>query len=226
MKPAKATPIEIFDLHPCCSVAHQPGSKSTMKEMSMKTNRLSSTALAAAVAIIVAAPSAAWAGEGRDDGESHGWNRGGPKINVHNNVHYNNHYAGRYAAKGPYYYPPRYAYYPCSNCGQPHHHNNHNHDNDKLWIGLLGGGILGYGLGVYQQRNAADQDNYPEVTSTPPAPPVTSQYPATAQINPCLQEREYRTRIMVGGKEVEGYGTACLQPDGSWRYGTAQPAAY
>ncbi len=27
---------------------------------------------------------------------------------------------------------------------------------------------------------------------------------------------------MVGGKQVDGYGTAWLQPDGSWRYGTAQ----
>jgi surface antigen len=25
---------------------------------------------------------------------------------------------------------------------------------------------------------------------------------------------------------VEGYGTACLQPDGSWRYGAAQPESY
>jgi len=188
----------------------------------MKTYRNSPIALAAAVAVILAVPGAAWAGEGRDDGQGHGWNRGGPKVNVHNNVHYNNHYAGRYAGNGPNYYPPRYAYYPCSNCGKPHHHNNHNHDNDKLWIGLLGGGILGYGLGVYEQRNATDQDTSPQVTSAPPPP----AYPSATAVSPCLQEREYRTRIMVGGKEVEGYGTACLQPDGAWRYGAAQPATY
>ena len=35
----------------------------------------------------------------------------------------------------------------------------------------------------------------------------------------CLAIREYQTRIVVGGREVEAYGDACLQPDGSWRTG-------
>jgi hypothetical protein len=189
----------------------------------MKTYRNSSTALAAAVAIILAAPSTAWSDDGRDHDRGHGWNKGRSKVNAHNNVHYNNHYDGPYAARGRYYYPPRYAYnYPCSNCGNQHHHNNHHHDNDKLWIGLLGGGILGYGLGVYQQSQTTEQVAAPQVASAPPPP----AYASTAPIYPCLQEREYRTKIMVGSKEVEGYGTACLQPDGSWRYGAAQPASY
>jgi len=38
----------------------------------------------------------------------------------------------------------------------------------------------------------------------------------------CLQEREYQTKVIIDGKEVEAYGTACLQPDGSWRRGTAK----
>ena len=188
----------------------------------MNTYRNSSASLAAVVAMILATPSAAWADEGRDNDHGRGWNKGGSKVNVHNNVHYNNRYDGRYASKGRYYYPPRYTYYPCTNCGKKHHHNNHNHDNDKLWLGLLGGGILGYGLGIYQQRNAADQYAAPQVASGPPPP----AYPSAAPVYPCLQEREYRTRIMVGGKEVEGYGTACLQPDGSWRYGAAEPTSY
>lgn len=205
----------------------------------MKTYSKTSAALAAVMATILAAPAATWADEGGngdhghgpgwhkrgDDDHQHGWNKGGYRGNEHYNIHYRNTYYGRYAGQRPNY-PHYYPAYPCSTCGKNHHHNNHNNDNDKLWIGLLGGGILGYGLGVYQQRNAADQDNYPQVTSTPPPPPVTPQYPTTAQMNPCLQEREYRTKIMVGGKEAEGYGTACLQPDGSWRYGAAQPASY
>jgi hypothetical protein len=188
----------------------------------MKTYRNTTSALAAAFTIVIAAPSAAWADQGRNDDHDRGWNKRGPKVNVHNNVHYNTHYDGRYAARGRYYYPPRYAYYPCSNCGKQHHHNNHDHDNNKLWIGLLGGGILGYGLGVYQQRNATELDTAPQVASAPPPP----AYASTDPVYPCLQEREYHTKIMVGGKEVEGYGTACLQPDGSWRYGTAQPESY
>ena len=59
-----------------------------------------------------------------------------------------------------------------------------------------------------------------------PVPRRPRFYASTAPVYPCLQEREYRTKIMVGGKEVEGYGTACLQPDGSWRYGAAQPESY
>lgn len=32
----------------------------------------------------------------------------------------------------------------------------------------------------------------------------------------CLQTREYTTVITIGGEELEAYGTACLQPDGTW----------
>ena len=195
----------------------------------MNRHRKSSTMVASVIIMILAVPCVVQAGRGDDD---HGRNKGGNKSNEHYNIHYNNHYTGHYAGKmSSYprnysrYYPQSYRYYPCNNCGKQHHHNNSNHDNDKLWIGLLGGGILGYGLGVYQHSNTTNQDNYPQVTSAPP-PPATPQYPTTAQISPCLQEREYRTKIMVGGKEVEGYGTACLQPDGSWRYGAAQPEYY
>ena len=193
----------------------------------MNTHRKSSTVLTAVM--ILAVPCVSWSGQGDDD--DHGWNKGGNKRNEHYNIHYKNSYYGHYSGKGPnyshnypHYYPQYNRYSPCNNCGN-HHHNNHNHDNDKLWIGLLGGGILGYGLGAYQHSNSADQGNNPQAISAPP-PPAPFQYATTAPINPCLQEREYRTRIMVGGKEVEGYGTACLQPDGSWRYGAAQPESY
>jgi hypothetical protein len=207
----------------------------------MNTHRKSSTALAAVIAMILAVSGVAWAGEGGDndhghgwnkdgdDDHDHGWNRGGYRSNDHYNTHYNNSYYGHYAGRGPAYphyypryYPHYYPSYPCSTCGKNNHHNNNNNNNDKLWIGLLGGGILGYGVGAYQHSNTADQGNYPQATSAPPPP----QYANTASINPCLQEREYSTKIMVGGKQVDGYGTACLQPDGSWRYGAAQPESY
>lgn len=42
----------------------------------------------------------------------------------------------------------------------------------------------------------------------------------------CLQEREYQTTIEIGGRQVPAYGTACLQPDGSWAQGPAQPEPY
>jgi hypothetical protein len=221
----------------------------------MNTHRTSSTAPAAVIAMILAVPGITWAGEGGDDDHGqgwnkggdddhdHGWNKGGYKSNEHYNIHENNRYYGHYAARGPYYpryagrgpyyphyagqgpyYPQYHPSYPCSTCGKnSHHNNNNNNGNDKLWIGLLGGGILGYGVGTYMHSNTADQGSNPEATNAPPPP---TQYANTAPDNTCLQQREYNTKIMVGGKQVNGYGTACLQPDGSWRYGAAQPESY
>jgi hypothetical protein len=217
----------------------------------MNTHRKCSAALTSVMAMILAVPGAVWAGADNDHGQGVG--KGGNKSNTHYNIHYNihnnSHYDGHDASKGPYhpgqyskapyhpgnyakgpyyphyyprYYPQPYPAPPCNNCGN-HNHNNHNHDNDKLWFGLLGGGILGYGLSSYLHDNATDQGTSPQVTSAPPPPP---QYATTAPANSCLQQREYSTKIMVGGKPVEGYGTACLQPDGSWRYGPAQPESY
>ena len=41
-----------------------------------------------------------------------------------------------------------------------------------------------------------------------------SNYYQTAQGQYC---REYQQNIVVGGVERQGYGTACRQPDGSWK---------
>jgi hypothetical protein len=189
----------------------------------MKTHSKSSSVLAAVMATILALPGGVWADGG---GYGNGWNKGGYK----GNQHYNNQYYGHYQGKSGYYshnYPGHYAYYPsypCNNCGN-HNHNNHNHDNQNLWIGLLGGGILGYALGNYQHSNGAEPAYYPPAATAPP--PTASGYQTTYPgNNPCLQQREYQTKIMVGGKQVQGYGTACLQPDGSWRYGEAQPETF
>ncbi len=51
---------------------------------------------------------------------------------------------------------------------------------------------------------------------------VVPSYRTTAPSSGCLQEREYQTTVVIDGKEVEAYGTACLQPDGSWRRGAAK----
>ena len=146
------------------------------------------------------------------------------------------HYGyGRYPGRPPYHAPyyPRYYpnyyqhyypnYYPCNNCSNNDHHDNHN--NYKLWLGILGGGIAGYALSNIYQGGTTNPGYYSPANAAPP-PPTVTQYARPAPINSCLQEREYRTKIMVGDKQVDGYGTACLQPDGSWRYGTAQAGSY
>ena len=76
---------------------------------------------------------------------------------------------------------------------------------------------------MYQHSNTANQGCYPQSKSVPP--PQT-RYGSTAPVNPCLQEREYRTKTMIGGKQVDGYDKTCLQPDCSSRYGIAQPESY
>jgi hypothetical protein len=186
----------------------------------MNRHSKSSSVLASVMAMILAMPGGAWADGGRDN---NGWNKGGNKGNGHYNTHYNNYnysknYYGHYQGKSGYY-----PYYPCNNCGN-HNHNNHNHNNN-LWIGLLGGGILGYALGTYQHSNTAEPAYYPPASTAPP-PATMTRYETAYPGNTCLQQREYRSKIMVGGKQVDGYGTACLQPDGSWRYGPAQAETF
>jgi len=195
----------------------------------MNRHSKSSAVLASVMAMILAIPGAASADEGR---HGNGWNKGGNgnqksssgHYTNHYNTHYNSHYKGNYKGYykgGPHYYPN---YYGCNNCSKNKSHHNNNNSNDKLWIGLLGGGILGYTLSNVIQNNSNDEVYYSQPVATPPR--NVGQYEAPYVDNTCLQQREYRSRIMVGGKQVDGYGTACLQPDGSWRYGPAQAASY
>lgn len=94
-------------------------------------------------------------------------------------------------------------------------------DSEKLLIGLVVGGVLGYALNNAHHDDGVSYDRYPQTSNTYPA---TDSYRYSD--NTCLQEREYQTTVFVGGKEVDAYGTACLQPDGSWRRGPAQLASY
>jgi hypothetical protein len=175
----------------------------------MNRQSIFSSVLASGLAMTLVVPCGAWA-----DGGPYGYGR----------------YAGRPPYHGPYYphyypyhYPQYYPNYPCNNCGN-HNHNNHNH-NYNLWYGLIGGGLLGYALGNIQQNTVTNQGSYAPAGVSPP-PPAVTRYETTTPVGPCLQQREYQTKITVGGKQVQGYGTACLQPDGSWRYGAAQPGSY
>ena len=45
----------------------------------------------------------------------------------------------------------------------------------------------------------------------------------TWQPEPGRHCREFQTAIIVGGRQESGYGTACRQPDGSWK--VVQPAS-
>jgi hypothetical protein len=112
---------------------------------------------------------------------------------------------------------------------QKHHHYKRHHkpgysyrrydsdDDEKLLIGLLLGGVFGYALSSASQPEAAPATAYQPPQSPYPAAPYSSGGGAST----CLQEREYQMKVLVGGKEADAYGTACLQPDGSWTRGPA-----
>jgi surface antigen len=124
----------------------------------------------------------------------------------------------------------------------------HHHRGNGLAAGILGGIIgLAVGSAIANQNNSSDRVVVRERV-VEPAPvwrnpdvydrdygygnygpsngwyqPVSQQQPAPQQASSCLQTREYQTHITVGGKDVEAYGTACLQPDGSWKFGAPTP---
>ncbi len=60
---------------------------------------------------------------------------------------------------------------------------------------------------------------YKKVVPAAPQATRTKETAAEDLRQACLMIREYQTKITVGGKEVDAYGDACLQPDGSWRLG-------
>jgi hypothetical protein len=162
------------------------------------------TILAAVIALSLALPGAAMADRRGHDSHKRDY-YGGHSTKHHKRHHYNrHHYRGHHGKHVTRYYK---------------------YDDDSseyLLFGLVTGGLLGYALGNSQQPDSYDYDRYPPSTGS--IPPAGDSY--SYRDNSCLQEREYQTTVIVGGKEVEAYGTACLQPDGSWRRGPAQLASY
>ena len=158
--------------------------------------------LAAVIAFSLALPGLASA-DRYDHGNKHGYkqDRG-----------YNKHhrYGNRQYVRRNYYNNHTTHYYRRDN------------SNEKLLIGLVVGGILGYAINNAQHRNVNDNRDY-----YPPAQP--NAYPADSykySNSTCLQAREYQTTVVVGGRNVPAYGTACLQPDGSWRHEPARLVSY
>ncbi len=57
----------------------------------------------------------------------------------------------------------------------------------------------------------------PVIYQAPPPVLYQAPPPVVYRAPPQAYCREYTTTMMVGGRPVETYGTACMQPDGSWR---------
>jgi hypothetical protein len=176
---------------------------STMNRL-FKNSAVTATVLATALAT----GGGAWADGGRHHG---GYG--------HHKHEYRDHHWQRSMHKG-YYRGYSRAH------GYRKHGGHDDDDAENLLIGALVGGLVGYAIGNHQNTYDYGADTLPPATPQPqgyyPAP-QSSYGPGSST---CLQEREYQTTVIVGGKEVDAYGTACLQPDGSWRRGPAQMVSY
>ena len=173
-----------------------------------------SSVAAAILATTVAGSAGAWA-----DGDRHGYRS--QQQYSHNRGH---HYDRHHSHKGKSYSKGYYRGYPRAYHGYSKDHDDD--DQEKLLIGLLVGGLVGYAIG--NQPPAPDYGT--SVYSPAMSQPQVEVYPAPQYSygtgSTCLQEREYQTKVIVGGKQVDAYGTACLQPDGSWRRSPAQLVSY
>ncbi len=97
--------------------------------------------------------------------------------------------------------------------------------------GVLLGGLIGGAIGSAldaQDRKIAAQTAYTSLEYRPTGSVSTWRNPDTrnqGSFSPTrtyqqpggMYCREYRQTITVGGREEDAFGTACRQPDGSWR---------
>ena len=95
-------------------------------------------------------------------------------------------------------------------------------------VGVAVGGLIGNDIGhemdapsphyasggssIYSEPAPLDFNVYTPNYVAPPAPSPTHADPEAGTY--C---REYSQEIRIAGQLQESYGTACLQPDGSWR---------
>ncbi len=152
-------------------------------------------------------------GSGHSGGHGHKQDRHFKRNHKrHNKRHYG---YNKHKYKGHHY--PRY--YGHRGYGRNYYYDD---DNDELLFGLITGGILGYALNQSQHNQRQyNQRQYNQRYDYPPAPDTYRQSGGN-----CLQQREYQTTVNVGGRSVDAYGTACLQPDGSWTHSPPRVAHY
>ncbi|WP_455372475.1 RT0821/Lpp0805 family surface protein [Limibacillus halophilus] len=97
-------------------------------------------------------------------------------------------------------------------------------------VGTLLGGLLGSEIGrqMDERDQLLHQQAYQEARSAPIGETITWDNPNnghSGSVTPVREGtsssgaycREFQQTIIVGGKAEEAYGTACQQPDGSWK---------
>ncbi|HLZ66749.1 MAG TPA: RT0821/Lpp0805 family surface protein [Aliidongia sp.] len=98
-------------------------------------------------------------------------------------------------------------------------------------LGVVLGGLLGGSVGASLDRAdqaALDRSTQTALESTPTNQPVQWQNPDTGhygtivpvrtyQPQPGSFCREFQQTVVIGGQSQQAYGTACRQPDGTWK---------
>ena len=158
---------------------------------------------------------------GHQDKRSHGNSRGGHQGKYYA---YNKHKKNKYK---PHHYKGNTRHYDNRGYGgrSYYYYDDDDDNDDNLLFGLLFGGLVGYAISNAQQDNTYGYDSYPQ-TYTPQQAETVIYEAETRSEASCLQEREYQSKVIVGGRSVDAYGTACLEPDGSWSRGPAKLASF
>ena len=128
--------------------------------------------------------------------------------------HYNRHYKNHNYYRRPYY-------------GYRHRGYGHYHSNSDVWAWLALGAITWAvvdGLNENQQR-IHEQAQIGATTAPIGETIIWSDSGASGSVTatrdgmtPSGQYcREFQHEVIVGGQKEQAYGTACQQPDGSWR---------
>lgn len=178
--------------------------------------------------------------QGHSKGYRDGYRKGGRKghygkrhFGKRHGYHHKSHYGGRYAYKHRRHHKRHYkkrhygGYYGGGNYyGGYYGHHGHG-------LGKTGAAILGVGLGLATAAIISDarRDRYDgdyvvpsRTVNVVPEPAYNPNLAPAQSFSNCLQVREYQSIVIIGGEEREAYGSACLQPDGSWLRGPAQVA--
>ena len=97
-------------------------------------------------------------------------------------------------------------------------------DDGLAAVALIGGLVLGAAFMSAATQPAYSQPVYQQPTYAPAYNGYYDQQPLQATPTSDVYQsqsgqycREYQSQANIGGRMTYGYGTACQQPDGSWR---------
>lgn len=106
--------------------------------------------------------------------------------------------------------------------GARHHHFV---DHAFLWLGLTAIGIKALDVYDHERDRQLEAARWGAATGPIGVPVAWTTGPVTGTLTPVREGygpageycREFQKDVQIGGRTERAYGTACLQPDGSWR---------